>query len=1454
MRSRSMLPVIILLFILLMNIPHIATSSKEDMDPYENIMPLLSQIPLSFDGYDGDSNGDRIDDILYGGDKLDSLDGMIGINVHMAGPVSANDVRSIMGRAKTIGLDPVFLRVGTHTTAIYLLVRESGDYEDLLIGGVNFIEYRPMMVPFLDTSSPTIRAGPSSLYSPFSADDLGITGEGVTIAIMDSGVDNNHESLIGKYEYGADFTGTTTFYGVNPNDSDGHGTHVAGTAMGTGGSSETYRGVAPGASLVDLKIFISFGSFLGNSDQAFEWLIDNHEERGIKVVSCSFGTTSPTSGRDTTSQLANRLVDEGVVVVVAAGNDGTQGLPSPASADKVITVGAYGDQGTIGRNDDTVQGFSNRGPRESDGDMDKLDELKPDVCAPGVDIRAPNHNSLFEYVEKTGTSMSCPHISGLAALMLQANPDLTPAQIKSIMRDTAEQDYSPSQPSVDSKYNARSGWGQVDAYGAVKRALDLLSLDLSAPGEVSSGDPVDIIARGKFTKTGYDSDEDIHEIEIRTPNDWGRPDNIEMEADLYGTDPQLIGPIRSGDSWVTTMKTYYNSSVEGAVPSLSFSIVPIGEEGDSGVISARTSINGMNFVLEEREVNITDGPSPPDLSIVPLAISFSDNLPENGDNVQISVRVNNTGGRSVEDALVRLLDGPERTGEMIGEDTIRVPAGSSGIASFIWVANPGIHAITAIADPDNEIAESDESNNGAERPLTVLGINPPPIAQLEVSPTEGTTTTRFLLDGSSSQDTNIRGGNVVAYNFDFGDGMVSGWVDTAKIEHRYQRGGSYTASLVVRDNGGEESSNNAEATINVSDVTSLKETLFLTNNSRLMGDPGPSGYRSVMGGRIGEWISDPFQETRTLNSFLSIRLIVDSSGPGKFDYEISFKAEGASEIGQSDQLDLQGGEGSYQIDIPLDEITIRPGGDISILISGSSSADGTQLLIGEGGSFLEYLYYLPQNQLPEVFAGNDMEVRVGSPITFSGTAEDVDGSIEEIRWDVDSDGEYESEGVLTFEYGGYSEEGIYKAVLEVKDDDGGWSTDSLEVTVRSSDYNFPPEVLIDCHRNITGIVTISGTANDDISVEKVEIKIISTEETVLEWTEADGQEEWSLEWDSRTVGDGIYEINARAFDGSIYSNTAKCEISVSNTNTPPKVDQVIIEPGSMISGQDLRLLITASVQDPDLPGDELSVIADLDPIEGPIALLMEDDGRGADDKAGDSIYSAGFEPSLDIQPGVYRIFVEVQDSNGGVDQGYFDFEVIADIRIFSSISSSAIDSGEEVLIEVEVDTSFEVIVKASSELFRDGFIFLLDDGLEGDRVMGDRVYSRRIMIEGEPGKYPITITVEDEGVLLSREEMVLRIKGTSEPVEGNVGGADPSWTILLVILIILTLISILIPVILIRRGRTGIPEEPIQISSPIIAEVIEDDFLQGELSVQGEMPEISQYTQGSYEEGYFQAE
>ena len=116
------------------------------------------------------------------------------------------------------------------------------------------------------------------------------------------------------------------------------------------------------------------------------------------------------------------------------------------------------------------------------------------------------------------------------------------------------------------------------------------------------------------------------------------------------------------------------------------------------------SINGMEFGVDTKIINITEGPSPPDISVTPLAIWFSDPVPDGGDVVDITARVNNTGGRSVSGALVRFLDGPELTGDIIGEVEIDVSASSSALATTSWDANPGIHAITVILDPDDLLA------------------------------------------------------------------------------------------------------------------------------------------------------------------------------------------------------------------------------------------------------------------------------------------------------------------------------------------------------------------------------------------------------------------------------------------------------------------------------------------------------------------------------------------------------------------------------------------------------------------------------------------------------------------------------------------------------------------------------------------------------------------------------
>lgn len=1433
---------ILLIMMLLLPLPLIdGTDSGSDQLDLGDIIPLSTQVPIDFSGWERDGNSDGIDDMLLTPGILDREDGFFGINVHVNGPVDREHVKSIIEKAGSLGMDPVFLHVGKYSTAIYLLVKEPdhGSIDDLKLPWVEFIEYRPKMIPFLDVSSPAVRATSSDNMSPFTAEDLGISGDGVIIAVMDSGVDNKiHESLTGKYEFGVDFSGTTTTQGIDPQDVDGHGTHVAGTALGDGGTQERYVGTAPGASLVDLKIFKSFGSILGNSDQAFEWLIENHEERNISVVQCSFGSSVTTSGRDTTAQLANQAVDEGMVVVVAAGNMGTSGLPSPASADKVITVAAYNDQNTISRNDDTVEGYSNRGPRASDGDLDSLDEMKPDISAPGTDIMAPQHDTAFGYVSMTGTSMACPHISGIAALMLEANPDLTPAEIKSILRDTSQQRYNPSIPTQDTKYNYRSGWGEVDAYGAVKRSLDLLDLTLISPDEVRSNEPMSVTSKGIFTKTTYDTESDIYTIEMSTPQAWGRPDDIITDSGSATGSASYSGPFRIGDEWVTKMEVRYNSSVEEAEPSLTVTIMPFGEEGDSAIISTWNSINGMEFTMDSKTINITEGPSPPDLSVTSLAIWFSDPLPDSGDEVDITVRVNNTGGRSVSNAVVRILDGPERTGDVIKEVELSIAASSYALAEATWIANPGIHSINVFVDPDDNIIESNEENNSAERPITVRGLNPPPIAQVEVDPSEGTTMTRFIFDGSSSQDTNIRGGNVVSYNLDFGDGKSSGWVDTPIIEHRYLSGGTFTAALTVRDNGGEESTNDAEVTVNVTDVSSQRDTLYLNSSMGLSQGQGPPSSISIgtSASSVGQWTSDPVPVTKVYHSMVSIQLMVNSSEATNLDYTVALSETGGASVERSGSTDVGVGINLVDIEFETEEVEVKADNRISFALTARIGGGQVELLIGDQGSFIDLLFYNPFNMPPEVEAGEDIEVRVNDRIDFEGSAEDTDGEITILRWDVDEDGIFDHEGSDSFQFEGYDEEGIYDVIFEARDDDGYWTTDSLKAVVRSSEYNFPPDVTMECPSEVTGIVIISGTASDDKGVESVEISLFRPSDsfTVTGWTEVDGTDEWSYEWDSRSVPDGDYEIHARAFDGAAYSDVASCTVTVENPNSPPEIVDVIVDPTSYLDGQSPMIFMELEIMDHDLPSDTLTVSADLTSMEGPDEMPLTDDGRGADREEDDGIYSGGFTPSLFLEPDIYYIDFEVEDSWGEVDRARATVEIVAEIGALVTITPRDISSGDEILMKVKIDSPVNVVVTAISDVF-DGTVELKDDGTGGDEIFGDSTYSVLVAIAGEPGTYVVTITIEDEeGYELQELEENIRIAGTGSGTP-SVEDDDVSMILVLSVVMIAILAVAVVAIIMMIRRR-----EKVRVYQPMPAlEVVEEvEVLRGELPIEGEMPEV----------------
>jgi serine protease AprX len=322
---------------------------------------------------------------------------------------------------------------------------------------------------------------------------LGLTGAGIGVAVVDSGITSWHDDLTTPsstpYPFGnqrvsafVDFVNGSLF----PYDDNGHGTHVAGIIAGNGYDSIGNKaGVAPDADLVSLKVLDANGSGnISNVIAALDWVLTNHATYNIRVVNLSVGAAVRESyWTDPLTLAAKRVVEAGVVVVSAAGNFGKNaaGLPqygginAPGNAPWVLTVGASSTNGTVARSDDTMATFSSRGPTYLDW------SAKPDLVAPGVGtVSLTDPASTFyttkaqfllpgsmltafqPYLSLSGTSMAAPVVAGTVALMLQANPTLTPNAVKAILQYTAE---------AYSGYDALTeGAGFLNALGAVRLA------------------------------------------------------------------------------------------------------------------------------------------------------------------------------------------------------------------------------------------------------------------------------------------------------------------------------------------------------------------------------------------------------------------------------------------------------------------------------------------------------------------------------------------------------------------------------------------------------------------------------------------------------------------------------------------------------------------------------------------------------------------------------------------------------------------------------------------------------------------------------------------------------------------------------------------------------------------------------------------------------------------------
>jgi serine protease AprX len=312
--------------------------------------------------------------------------------------------------------------------------------------------------PQLGSAVPLVKASQDKLKS---AGYNGMTGKGVTIAVIDSGIEDEHSTFSGRviafkdFVYGNDDLDPTN--GMNAQEYGYHGTMTASCAAGSG----TYRGVAIEANIISIAVDTTYQMI-----QGIQWSVNNQHKDfdkdgvpdGPDIISMSMGVDGSLTYLE---NAAGSSMDDGVIFVTSAGNSGPNPgtVNSPARSAKVIAVGATDKYNKV------ITSFSARGPGAGG-------TIKPDIVAPGLNINCAYPGNRWTG-GGTGTSFSCPIVAGIAALILQYDPDLDPYEVKQILHDSAE---PRGDPGPDNTY----GWGFANAISALDLVLKVKSLSASS--------------------------------------------------------------------------------------------------------------------------------------------------------------------------------------------------------------------------------------------------------------------------------------------------------------------------------------------------------------------------------------------------------------------------------------------------------------------------------------------------------------------------------------------------------------------------------------------------------------------------------------------------------------------------------------------------------------------------------------------------------------------------------------------------------------------------------------------------------------------------------------------------------------------------------------------------------------------------------------------------------------
>ena len=686
--------------------PLVQTSEESDIIPLENLDLVDKRLQLVY------NNPQRADELGL----APAPAGMINLvaQVELLTSIHQTFIEELGGH-----ITSSFLRFNT----LCFVIDINKVPEVTYLPDLTWLEADVIFYPSLDNSVDSI--GTNVIWNQF-----GLRGEDTTIAILDTGVDFDHESLddldddpnTDDPKIAVDSEGMLGFYNANtdqeypdeqPHDSGSHGTHCAGIAAGTGGSSGTYAGVAPQANLVGVIALDGGSGDEGDLLRAVDWTIANKDRFSIDVMSLSLGGPIvipgfTNNGESSISQALDVAVEAGIVTVVAIGNGNLGIAAHPGSASypgdsvKAITVGSVND-------DHNREIYSSRGPT-GDG------RLKPDLMAPGGAIMSASAGSGDGYVSYSGTSMATPHVAGVAALMIQANPDVSPTSntdyVKQILRETSDHKV-PLDIDCGEIYTPNNcyGWGTVELIGAISRSQDLSSTELDGVSGIQTQTNETFTASMEYTMTEYTNRgkdggtiqnfvtgsqiPDQIKIVAKYSSSWPKPSKFSVEANEGSgveSDSSLNLVTEIDNKWVMEANINYSAQLSSGTIITSFPEFKFDIEApdfdDTIEVSVDYFLNDMQ--AKSNDITVSSFTDLPDLYIEELVLPSS--LSE-GQEVSITARIVNQGPGPAKKFDVEFYSDGELFQKVASSEQLN--SNEAENIQTTWIAEEGMHEIHA---------------------------------------------------------------------------------------------------------------------------------------------------------------------------------------------------------------------------------------------------------------------------------------------------------------------------------------------------------------------------------------------------------------------------------------------------------------------------------------------------------------------------------------------------------------------------------------------------------------------------------------------------------------------------------------------------------------------------------------------------------------------------------------